>query len=165
MCFDYHGNWDTSVTGEHALLFDAATNVSTSHGIESWKMAGVPPEKLVMGLPLYGRTWKLKDPNKNGIGAAAVGVGPGTNGTMTYSGIVDFNSANGAYVVYDDVTVSTYSYKGSDWIGYDGPISLANKIEYAKTNGLGGYFLWTLAYDRNWTLTKIGMFYTVSFNY
>lgn len=90
MCFDYHGNWDTSVTGEHALLFDAATNVSTSHGIESWKMAGVPPEKLVMGLPLYGRTWKLKDPNKNGISAAAVGVGPGTNGTMTYSGIVDY---------------------------------------------------------------------------
>lgn len=119
MCFDYHGNWDTSVTGEHALLFDAATNVSTSHGIESWKMAGVPPEKLVMGLPLYGRTWKLKDPNKNGIGAAAVGVGPGTNGTMTYSGIVDFNSANGAYVVYDDVTVSAYSYKGSDWIMMD----------------------------------------------
>ena len=28
-----------------------------------------------MGLPLYGRTWKLQDPEVNGIGAPAIGVG------------------------------------------------------------------------------------------
>ncbi|KAI8020455.1 Class V chitinase CHIT5 [Camellia lanceoleosa] len=62
MCYDYHGSWDTSVTGAQALLFNKSGNVSTSYGILTWVENGVPPEKLVMGPPMYGRTWKLKDP-------------------------------------------------------------------------------------------------------
>ncbi|RVW43673.1 Chitotriosidase-1 [Vitis vinifera] len=153
MCFDYHGSWDTSVTGAHALLYDKASNISTSYGISSWIEAGVPPEKLVMGLPLYGRTWELKDQNKHGIGDPAVGTGPG-DGIMAYTNIVDFNSEKGATVVYDEETVSTYSYAGTNWIGYDGPISTENKVKFAWEQGLGGYFLWALGDDKNWTLSK-----------
>lgn len=82
MRYDYHGSWDTSVTGAHALLYNKASNVSTNYGILSWIEAGVPPEKLVMGLLPYGRTWELKDPNKHGIGDPAVGVGPTDDGVM-----------------------------------------------------------------------------------
>ncbi|KAJ4709642.1 putative Chitinase [Melia azedarach] len=154
MCFDYHGSWDTSVTGEHALLFDNTTQISTSYGISSWKNAGVPPEKLVLGLPLYGRTWKLKNPGETGIGAPAVGVGPGNNGIMVYKDIAVFNFINNATLVYDPDTVSTYSYESTNWIGFDGPISIAEKIKYAKQNGLGGYFFWALGYDNNWILSE-----------
>ena len=160
MCFDYHGSWDTSVTGAHALLYDKASNISTSYGISSWIEAGVPPEKLVMGLPLYGRTWELKDQNKHGIGDPAVGTGPG-DGIMAYTNIVDFNSEKGATVVYDEETVSTYSYAGTNWIGYDGPISTENKVKFAWEQGLGGYFLWALGDDKNWTLSKAGRFLSV----
>ncbi|KAJ9688910.1 hypothetical protein PVL29_014525 [Vitis rotundifolia] len=154
MCFDYHGSWDTSVTGAHALLYDKASNISTSYGISSWIEAGVPPEKLVMGLPLYGRTWELKDQNKHGIGDPAVGTGPG-DGIMAYTNIVDFNSEKGATEIYDEETVSTYSYAGTNWIGYDGPISTENKVKFAWEQGLGGYFLWALGDDdKNWTLSK-----------
>lgn len=97
--------------------------------------AGVPPEKLVMGMPLYGRTWQLKSPSDNGIGASAVGVGTG-KGFMTYSEIVDFNAANGSNVAYDAETVSTYSYSGTNWIGHDGPESIENKVEFARAEGL-----------------------------
>ncbi|KAA8535297.1 hypothetical protein F0562_030300 [Nyssa sinensis] len=89
MCYDYHGAWDTSVTGAQALLYDKSSNLSTSYGISSWIRNGVPAKKLVMGLPMYGRTWQLKDPNEHGIGAPAVGIGPGNDGLMIYSDIVD----------------------------------------------------------------------------
>ncbi|KAG6628029.1 hypothetical protein CIPAW_15G171600 [Carya illinoinensis] len=145
-CYDYHGSWDTSVTGAHALLYDKGSNISTSYGISTWIEVGIPPEKLVMGMPLYGRTWQLKSPGDNGIGAPAVGVGTG-KGFMTYSDIVDFNAANDSNVVYDAQTVSTYSYSGTNWIGYDGPESIEKKVEFARAEGLGGYFFWALGYD------------------
>ncbi|CAL5328059.1 unnamed protein product [Camellia sinensis] len=154
MCYDYHGSWDTSVTGAQALLFDKSSNVSTSYGISTWVENGVPPEKLVMGLPMYGRTWKLKDPNQNGIGAPANGTGPGYLGVMKYSDIVDFNLANNASVVFDEETVSTYSYAGTDWIGYDDMESISNKVNFARANGLGGYFFWAVGFDKNWTISE-----------
>ncbi|KAG8471920.1 hypothetical protein CXB51_036081 [Gossypium anomalum] len=158
MCFDYHGSWDTSVTGEHALLYDKTSNISTSYGISSWIEAGVPPKKLVMGMPLYGKSWELKHPKNHGIGAPANGVGPGNNGIMLYSDIVKYNDEHYAHVVYDGDTVSEYSYSGTDWICYDGPTSVEKKVEYAKTQNLGGYFFWALGYDMNWTLSGIGRF-------
>ncbi|KAF2317074.1 hypothetical protein GH714_011536 [Hevea brasiliensis] len=153
MCFDYHGKWNTSVTAEHALLYDKSTNISTSYGISSWIEAGVPAEKLVMGLPLYGRTWQLLDPEVHGIGAPAVGVGPGEDGFMPYIDIIDFNSANAAPEVYDEETVSTYSYSGTNWIGYDGVKSIREKVKFANDQGLAGYFIWSLGYDNNWNLS------------
>ncbi|KAG5593633.1 hypothetical protein H5410_034865 [Solanum commersonii] len=156
MCYNYQGSWDTSATGAPALLYDKSSNISTSYGISSWKQDGVPSTKLVMGIPLYGNTWELKDPNDHGIGAPAVGVGPGTHGEMSYDDIVTFNSENNASVVYNNETVSTYSYSGKNWIGYDDTNSIRAKIKYAKAQGLGGYFFWALGSDSNWTLSRTG---------
>ncbi|XP_055824460.1 class V chitinase CHIT5-like [Solanum dulcamara] len=156
MCYNYQGSWDTSATGAPALLYDKSSNISTSYGISAWKQKGVPSTKLVMGLPLYGNTWELKDPNDHGIGAPAVGVGPGTQGEMSYNDIVTFNLENNASVVYNNETVSTYSYAGTNWIGYDDTDSIKAKIKYAKAQGLGGYFFWALGSDSNWTLSRTG---------
>ncbi|XP_052200480.1 class V chitinase CHIT5b-like [Diospyros lotus] len=153
MCYDYHGSWDTSKTGAHAALFDPNSNISTSYGLGSWIKAGVPRSKLIMGLPLYGRTWKLKDPNSNGIGAPAVGVGP-ENGTMAYSHVERFNAENNATVVFDLITVSTYSYSGTSWIGYDDVRSTSVKIAYAQSLRLRGYFFWAVNYDYNWKISR-----------
>ncbi|XVF48292.1 hypothetical protein PTKIN_Ptkin03bG0178700 [Pterospermum kingtungense] len=118
MCFDYHGKWD-NFTGMHSALYDPNSNISSKHGIGTWIQAGVPPKKLVMGLASYGHTWKLKDPNVNGIGAPAIGVGPGDeDGFFNYYAIVDFNNDKNATVKFDPTTVSYYSYAGDSWIGY-----------------------------------------------
>ncbi|KAF8400549.1 hypothetical protein HHK36_013848 [Tetracentron sinense] len=153
MCFDYHGTWDTTTTGEHAALYDPHSNISTSFGLQSWIDAGVPPKKVVMGLPLYGRTWRLKDPSVNGIGAPAVGVGPGS-GILVYSEVVDFNNENNATVKYDGETVSMYSFSGDSWIGYDDVQSIKVKIQFARSHGLGGYFFWALGQDKDWTISR-----------
>ncbi|XP_010942132.1 nod factor hydrolase protein 1 [Elaeis guineensis] len=154
MCYDYHGSWDTSETGAPAALYDPKSNVSTSYGLTSWVEAGIPPKKVVMGLPLYGRTWKLKDPADHGIGAPAVGLGPGDDGVLVYSAVVDFNSENNATQVNDEVTVSAYSYSGTSWIGYDDPWSVTGKIEFAEGHGLGRYFFWAIGYDKDWSISS-----------
>ncbi|CAL1358871.1 unnamed protein product [Linum trigynum] len=154
MCFDYRGAWDTSVTGAHALLYDPNSNISTSYGLRSWIQAGVPSHKLVMGLPLYGRTWQLKDPNVTWIGAPAVAAGPGDLGVLNFKELEDFNTKNGATVVYDHTTVSAYSYVGSSWIGYDDAKSISTKIGFAKDHGLRGYFFWALSFDSEWKISK-----------
>ncbi|KAG9146116.1 hypothetical protein Leryth_015911 [Lithospermum erythrorhizon] len=166
MTYDYHGSWDKNQTGAQAALYDSRTNFSTDYGISSWLNAGISREKLIMGLPIYGRSWKLKDPTVYEIGAPAVDVGPGFNGTgvMTYAEILEYNMQNtNATVVYDSDTVSTYSVFGTDWIGYDDTRSIAAKIGYAQAQALGGYFFWALNGDHEWTISSTGSFYILPY--
>jgi chitinase len=152
MSYDYHGGWDPSATGAQAALYDKNSNVSTSYGIRSWIRAGVPLDKMVMGLPLYGRTWTLKYPSLHEIGSLAVAVGPG-DGVLTYSEVVEFNKKNNATVVYDIDSVSVYSFVGLSWVGYDDPISATIKIGFAQGLGLRGYFFWALSFDKDWEVS------------
>ncbi|XP_057871267.1 nod factor hydrolase protein 1 isoform X2 [Cryptomeria japonica] len=158
MCFDYHGSWDTSATGAHAALYDSSSNISTSYGISSWVESGIPPEKVVMGMPLYGKSWVLKSQNQTGIGAPAVAAGPKQNlsdesGIMFYSEITDFIRDTHATEVFDTESVSTYCYVGELWVGYDNQDSVAAKVKFAKQKGLLGYFFWAISQDSNWMLS------------
>lgn len=157
MCYDYRGSWDLSATGSPALLYDSNSNVSTSYGLQAWIEAKIQREKLVMGLPLYGRTWQLKDPTLYGIGAPAVDVGPGDEGQMPYVEVEKFNAQNSAKVVFDLSTVSTYSVAGTSWIGYDDVRSVALKVAYARTQKLGGYFFWAVNGDQDWKISIEGI--------
>ncbi|XP_039004815.1 class V chitinase CHIT5b-like [Hibiscus syriacus] len=154
MCYDYHGGWNTSITGAPAALYDSNSNVSTSYGLRSWIKAGVDRTKLVMGLPLYGRTWTLKDPSFHEIGSTAVAVGPGDAGALTFMQVEEFNKKNGAIIVHDMDSVSTYSYAGSTWIGYDDDIAAMLKIGFAQALGIRGYFFWSLGSDSLWKISR-----------
>ncbi|KAL8236948.1 hypothetical protein R6Q59_018029 [Mikania micrantha] len=154
MCYDYHGSWDLSTTGTLAALYDPNSKVSTSDGLESWIKGKIHREKLVMGLPLYGRTWQLKDPSLYGIGAPAVDVGPGDEGQMLYADVEKFNVKNNAKVVFDFPTVSVYSVAGVSWIGYDDVRSVKIKIEYAQELKIGGYFFWAVNGDQEWKISR-----------
>jgi len=159
MCFDYHGSWDTSATGAHAALYDPSSNISTSFGIGSWLDSGIPPNKVVMGMPLYGRSWILKNLNETGNGAPAVAAGPkqtlsSETVVMFFSEIRDFISQKNTTEVFDKETVSAYSYS-SDlmWVGYDNQDSVAAKVLFAKEKRLLGYFFWAISQDSNWMLS------------
>lgn len=154
MCYDYHGAW-SNITGPNAALFDPSSNINSIYGLSSWINAGMPPKKVVMGLPLYGRTWNLRDPKINGIGSTAVGPGPG-DGVLTYSQIVKLNKEKDAKVVYDADTVSVYSVVGSSWIGYDDALTTTAKIGFAQAFGLRGYFFWALSFDKNSDISSHG---------
>ncbi|CAG2067180.1 unnamed protein product, partial [Timema podura] len=58
MCYDYHGTWDKR-TGANAPLrpTDLNDKLNLEFSIKYFLKLGVPPNKLIMGLPLYGRTF------------------------------------------------------------------------------------------------------------
>ncbi|ROT62547.1 chitinase 4 [Penaeus vannamei] len=72
--YDYHGKWDGQ-TGHNAPLYprddespeDKMRNVA--HTVMMYLDAGAPPEKVVLGLGFFGRSYLLQDPTNNGFGA------------------------------------------------------------------------------------------------
>ena len=82
MTYDYHGAFD-GYTGHNAPLYsredDADLTFNVAFEINFWLDKGVPPEKIIMGLPLYDRLFELADESKHGVMDAI--VGPGEDGT------------------------------------------------------------------------------------
>lgn len=72
MTYDIHGEWDP-LSGLNAPLHpDPASGFhgewSVMDGVQTYIDGGVPPEKLVMGLPFYGRVFKqVDDADNNGL--------------------------------------------------------------------------------------------------
>jgi GH18 family chitinase len=64
-----------------AALHDPETHADTDDGIKAWIARGLSANKLVLGLPLFGYMWTLKNSQKNGIGAPVTGLV--TNSTET----------------------------------------------------------------------------------
>lgn len=92
MSYDYHGAYDM-VTGQTSPLY--ASNVDTNRqlnqdsSINAWISAGASPEKLLMGVALYGRSFTLSNVNNYKVGAPSSGpgsAGPYTleSGTLSY---------------------------------------------------------------------------------
>jgi chitinase len=74
MTYDFHGQWE-KVVGHNAPLFplNAATDLqkklTVDFSAKEWVRQGAPLEKLIIGMPVYGRTFTLSDPTKFDIGA------------------------------------------------------------------------------------------------
>ncbi|KAI3801751.1 hypothetical protein L1987_29865 [Smallanthus sonchifolius] len=91
------------------------------------------------------------DPTVDGIGAPAVGLGPGNDGAMLYTEVLEFNAENNAKVVFDESTV------------YDDVESVKLKIEFAQSLSIGGYFFWTVVGDQEWRISQLGRHSILSF--
>lgn len=81
MNYDYSGPW-SHTTGFLAPLYaDEARGGSVERSILSYKEAGVPASKLLMGLPFYGYGWKSVTATDNGL----FQPGEGIRGDRPYS--------------------------------------------------------------------------------
>ena len=86
---------------------------------------GAPPHKLVLGLPSYGRTFKLKDKANNGLfekseqNKGKSGNYTLTNGFMSYYEICELKKQNEWKTEWLPQSKSYYMFKDDDWISYD----------------------------------------------
>ncbi|XP_020245804.1 chitinase-3-like protein 1 isoform X1 [Asparagus officinalis] len=159
LCFGYHKT-NELITAADAPLYDKTTHLSTSYCIESWLDAGIPPCKLVMGIPLFGRSWYLKNKEKNGLGAQAVAAGPreklsNRTGVIAYFEIKQILKETTPSLSYDNRTVSSYFHNGGLWVSFDSLQVVDEKIKFSLRNKLLGYFLWPISFDdSNHTISK-----------
>ncbi|OEL38094.1 hypothetical protein BAE44_0000887 [Dichanthelium oligosanthes] len=147
----------TNATAFDAPLYDRASHFSASYGVVSWIDAGVPAGKVVMGLPLYGRSWFLRNKANSGVGAPVVAAGPkqrGSNatGVMSYAEVQKVAAAGGGgrravTTTYDNASVACYLSMGDVWVAFDGAAVVSEKLAFAVRRGLLGYFLWPVNYD------------------
>ncbi|KAI1086852.1 glycoside hydrolase family 18 protein [Rostrohypoxylon terebratum] len=160
MAYDYAGSWDTT-SGHQANLYPnpaapLTTKFSTDAAISAYLAGGVPAEKIVLGLPLYGRSFEAT----TGIGQPYSGIGSGS----WEAGVWDYKvlPRSGASEIYDSVAGATYSYDSSsqELISYDNVDMVNKKIQYAQSKGLGGSMFWEASGDR----TDSGSLIATAFN-
>lgn len=143
MTYDYAGGW-SEVTAFNAPLYG---EVSTDSAIQAYLAAGIPAEKVVMGVPFYGRGWTGVATANNGLGQAYSGL-PNGEGSFDYSTLAaDYV---GKYQRFWDETAQVpwlYDPESGTMISYDDPESLTKKAEYIKQHNLGGVMFWETSQD------------------
>jgi len=106
MCYDYHGAWDRR-TNHNAPI--RGGSLSVQHSVDYFLREGVPPEKLVLGVPFYGRTFLLtqeevdKDESGNGgsDGAGETALEKGFQGPYTKEdGFLGYNEVGAFSVLF-----------------------------------------------------------------
>lgn len=159
MCYDYHGRWDKR-TGHNAPLRsrpneDSQNSVlNVEYTVSYLIKKGAKPEKTVLGVPLYGRSFLLKDSAHNQMGDAARAnafAGPITReeGFLGYNEICKELVTPGSNwsVVWEKCHQAPYMFKGDRWVSYDNEKSVRLKANFAYDQGLGGVMVWSIETD------------------
>ncbi|KAJ4323396.1 Chitinase 4 [Neodidymelliopsis sp. IMI 364377] len=148
MAYDYAGSWDSR--SGHQANWNVSpsdprcTPFSTSRALSDYLAAGVPASKIVIGMPLYGRSFA----NTAGPGSAYSGIGQGS----WEAGVYDYKALpiDGASVQNDRNVGASWSYDEAQrtMVSYDTPEIVETKAKFIKEKGLGGAMYWELSGDR-----------------
>lgn len=135
------GSWDP-VANHQANLYGGA--LSASGAVDFFISKGVLRDKLVLGVPLYGRSFA----NTEGPNKAFSGVGQGT----WEQGVYDYRvlPLPGSTVTNDSKAVVSWSYDKAkkEMISFDSEEVAKWKGEYIKKENLGGSMFWELSGDK-----------------
>ncbi len=158
MTYDFHGAWDPQ-TNHHSALFESSADPSSgdqryynsNDAIQAFLDRGVPAAKLNLGIGFYGRGW-TNVPNVNHGLYQSGSAAPGTY----EAGIEDYKVLRGrAGTSYIDAQAHAHwKYDGSTFWSYDNPALVTEKMNYVKTQGLGGAFFWEFSGDYQGELLK-----------
>ena len=157
MTYDFHGQWE-DVVGHNSPLFPLNSagpkekRMTVDFAAKEWARRGAPLEKLIIGMPVYGRSFVLADPGKFDIGAEVLGGGDagrytGEPGFLSYYEICDFLHEENTTLVWDNEQQVPFAYRGDQWVGFDDERSLRTKMAWLKTEGFGGIMVWSVDLD------------------
>jgi chitinase len=146
MSYDFFGAWDAQgPTAPHSPLTSYSgipkAGFTTADAIAKYKSAGVPAGKLLIGIGFYGRGWT--GVTQDAPGGTATGPATGTY----EQGIEDYKVLKTSCPVTGTIAGTAYAHCGSNWWSYDTPSTIAGKMSWAKSQGLGGAFFWEFSGD------------------
>lgn len=147
MAYDYAGSWD-QISAHQANLYpngEPSTPFSTTAAVDYYTSHGVAANKIVLGMPLYGRAFE----NTDGLGKPFQGVGEGTweNGVFDYKKLPLERSEE----CYDEKAQASYCYNSDQrkLVSYDTALMAKTKAGYVKGRGLGGAMWWESSGDKS----------------
>jgi chitinase len=161
MAYDYAGSFSVT-TGHTANLYannaiSGSTPFSTDTAIQAYLAAGVPSQKLVLGMPLYGRSFE----NTHGLGQSFTASEEGSweKGVWDYK---DLPRSPSAKMYCDKNAEGCYSHdrNTNQIISFDIPAAVERKVTYMKKLGLGGSMFWEASGDRSGSCSLIGTSHT-----
>ena len=157
MAYDFYNSL-TKTTGHHAGLYKAAEAPDDSRwgdaSVRQHLAAGIPPQKLCLGVPFYGRAF----------GGVEGGDDPVNQPYAKYTGAdsypklaSDYVNKNGFVRRWDKVAQAPYLWNEQTrtFISYDDPQSLKVKAEYVKKMNLGGMMYWEQSHDPDGELLRV----------
>ncbi|CAG2103647.1 unnamed protein product [Medioppia subpectinata] len=167
MTYDYHGGFDNYI-GHNAPLYRRPdetpelekqlhtdyTHFTVDYSINYYLSLGLSKDKMVMGVPFYGRGWTLLDAQHNHIHDEAKGMSPagwigGEPGVLGYNELCQMFKKNASDWQHsnDSHYLAPYSWTKDTFIGHEDKESLQCKIAYLKAKGLKGAMVWALEND------------------
>ena len=148
MAYDYAGRWD-SKAGHQANLYEdrktpECTPFSTQKAVDHYLSKNVPRDKIVLGMPLYGRAFQDTD----GPGHSFNGIGEGS----FEQGVWDFKALPhaGAREFHDREIGASWSHHPGTrtMVSYDTADVVKQKAQFVKEKALGGGMWWESSGDR-----------------
>ncbi len=143
MTYDYHGSWSDN-TGAVSPLTNpnGGTCVQKSINSDYSVPAAKYPQKLILGVPYYGKHWKTA----TGVAGSAVSSYIGS--TLYRNAVTDAES-HGGFIWDNDSQTPWYRWNSGGWhqVWNDNETSLGKKYDFALTENLGGVGIWALNYD------------------
>jgi chitinase len=145
MTYDFGGD----VAGHHTNLYNSKlyqTKNYADNAVNAFIAAGVPADKLVMGLAFYGRVYNVDSIAKRGIGGKILNRDKGRG----YSTIRDSLVNKNGYTRYRDRNAKApYLYNAStrQFITYDDEWSVKKKCRYVLSKKMAGVMFWEYSSD------------------
>jgi chitinase len=144
MTYDFHGEW-TEVTGHHSNLYPPAVpdtvQGSASAAVNLFVKEGVPPSKLVLGVPFYGRGWIGVEPQNEGLYQSY----EESIGGFSYDTLANHLAERPGVTRQWDAAAQAPSLWNADssmLITYESPRSLRAKTHFIQSRGLDGIMYW-----------------------
>ncbi|XP_071748272.1 uncharacterized protein Cht6 isoform X16 [Lepeophtheirus salmonis] len=160
LAYDYHSSLETAVNHHSPLFrikeiseFDFRTDLNIESTIKYYLGHGASPNKLVLGIPTYGRSYTLVNPDAHEIGSPTDGPGVKGNGTKEDGYLAYYEICKGIKEQKWDVVranpgqTGPYAHHDNFWVGYDDIDIVREKAYYVAEEGLGGIMFWTIDND------------------
>ena len=153
MGYDLHGPWDTSADFNAPLYTPSGASPqgksSIADSVQAYLDKGIPAEKLVLGMPLYGYAYQGVSSQNNGLYSTYTSAK-----SVSYRTLKKNYLSNDAYrrLRHGEAQVP-YLYGSRTFISYDDAESLAAKAALARSRDLGGIGFWELSQDDGGELT------------
>ena len=156
MTYDFRVAEGDPISGHHANLFPHPADVeqrSVDRAVKEFLSAGVPPSKLVVGVPFYGRGWAEVAPDRNGRYQPGKPIQPRMN--LDYSNLAtQIVGRDGFERFWDADAQAPYLWNAGRhiFITYEDPESLGHKGRYIQEHGLAGAMFWEYYSDTSGVL-------------